>query len=50
MTYNVEDRVSWFGDLGTVRKTDVSADWPYLVEFDEGGTIIASEDELEAAE
>ena len=49
MTYNVGDRVSWFGDPGTVRKTDVSADWPYLVEFDEGGTIIANEWELEEA-
>lgn len=49
MTYNVGDRVLWLGDSGTVRKTDLSGDWPYVVEFDEGGTIIANEDELEEA-
>lgn len=45
--FKVGDRVSWFGDLATVCKIDCLFNWPYLIEFDEGGTLFAHDDELE---
>lgn len=46
--FKVGDRVSWLGDTATVRKIDGLLKWPYLIELDEGGTLFAHDDELEA--
>lgn len=47
--FQVGDRVSWFGDPATVRKIISLQTWPYIIELDEGGTLFAHDDELEAA-
>lgn len=49
MTYNVGDRVLWRGDPGTILRADHEDNWPYVVQFDDGGLIAANDKELEEA-